>query len=377
MRHKFIKKLLLSVFTISYLNAMEVDDWGDTELPTDEGLILQEKIYRDRVKADFNNCVEAIRPDLSHVRRREAKVIYQNFKDNPQSLFEFSYEGHRIIGKKHLSDKVVFKDLPGVFCSEIKSPMILGLMERAQMTQNGIFVFYYPFVASEKAYIFDFLRHNRLTDVYYPYIQLLSDKKLEKTTPPSGWKYDPERGKALAYGEDHIRNHTIEFLKEFQDLEGKIIYDPACSTGDFLKNIKDHFPKVYTIGQDLSESMVEEARKKVDKSLVGDALNSSLEESSVDFIFLRFLNAEVLTTEQAHRIFYQIIKKCKIGGHVILLGHTPVLIPLPLMQKLGLKVIQSIGFNEHNNSIFQYYIVQKEKADCSIFEDILKETIEY
>ena len=88
------------------------------------------------------------------------------------------------------------------------------------------------------------------------------------------------------------------FGKEF-----KIVYDPACSTGEFLSDYKNSFPKSHTIGHDLSQEMIDYAKDYVDESFCCNAFDSPLKDNSVDLMFLRFLNSEVVNTQMAYKIF--------------------------------------------------------------------------
>ena len=74
-------------------------------------------------------------------------------------------------------------------------------------------------------------------------------------------------------------------------MNNKVIYDPACSTGEFLEDFKKKFPESYTIGHDLSQEMVNYAKDFVDEACCCNAIDSPLKEKSVDLMFLRFLNS--------------------------------------------------------------------------------------
>jgi len=50
------------------------------------------------------------------------------------------------------------------------------------------------------------------------------------------------------------------------------LYDPACSTGQFLSTMREALPKAYLIGQDLSAHMVSFAKKRVDEIYCGNAV---------------------------------------------------------------------------------------------------------
>lgn len=144
--------------------------------------------------------------------------------------------------------------------------------------------------------------------ILYKYRDFNNNK--EEKSPETGLTFNPEKKEYLGYGEVHFRKFTFKFFMN-QDMNNKIIYDPACSIGEFLEDFKKNYPKSYTIGYDLSQEMVNYAKDFVDESCCCNALNSPLKEKSVDLMFLRFLNSEVVTTKDAYIIFKVLIPKVK------------------------------------------------------------------
>ena len=363
-RNKFIILLIAcTIHTASYAaEILAIDDWRDKEQEASPEIIKFEQTYRARAKSGL---IE------SNSNKKKIAILYQGFQDYPQSIFIFKYGNLNIVGKKYQSDLCFTNKLPGVFCSKITAPMILGIVQREQITQDGILVFYDPFTNAMKNLVFDYLISDRGIDIYYPYAQLLSEKKLEKTSPSDGWKFEGDRGEALGTGEAELRKYTIHFLRTVPT-KNKIVFDPACSTGEFLANIKVHFPSVKTIGQELSPTMVKEAKKRVDVVYLGDSIISPVKNESVDFIFFRFLNGEVVTTEQAYNLLNALVKKCKIGGYIVVFGHSPVLVASEVMTDIGLTKIQYNGVSEDKSSVFQYYIYRKDKKTENIDFKTLK-----
>ena len=142
--------------------------------------------------------------------------------------------------------------------------------------------------------------------------------------------------------------------------EGKsspVVYDPACSTGDFLYAIKTAIPDAMVIGQDLSEAMCKEARRKIDRVVHCDALSPCMPVDSCDYIFFRFLNMTVVSSEQAKALFEAIIPCLKHDGKAILFGFTPVLIPLPYLIKRGFRILSCNMSVKEKNALIQYYVI--------------------
>ena len=235
--------------------------------------------------------------------------------------------------------------------------MILGVANSEQMTDQGILISFNPLENGEKLFLFDSLASNLLTEIHFPY-PFLNEKREEDISPDDFWDPTSEQVESLNAGETHIREYTQKFLAKF-DLRDKIIYDPACSTGEFLGSIKLNHPEIRAIGQDLNKKMADYAKKtgKLDVVLQGDAKNSLIQDESVDFIFFRFLNLEVVSTKTAHEIFPEIANRCKNGGYLVLLGHTPLLMNATWFERLGLTVEQCIAHN--GKSMFQFYVLNK------------------
>lgn len=164
---------------------------------------------------------------------------------------------------------------------------------------------------------------------------------------------------SLSLGEKNIREYTISILKQFGNLNRKKVFDPACSTGEVLHTIKSNFPECYTIGQDLNPQMVNYAKDKLDEVYLGGSINNCIPEESVDFVFFRFLNVEVVSTEMVYKLFNSLIKKCKIGGYIIVFGHTPVLVNSKYMEYMGFEILQRNGVTKDKKRIFQYYLLKK------------------
>jgi isonocardicin synthase len=61
----------------------------------------------------------------------------------------------------------------------------------------------------------------------------------------------------------------------------------------------------------------------------------------------------------AYKLFNSLIKKCKIGGYIIVFGHTPVLVNSKYMEYMGFEILQRNGVTEDKKHIFQYYLLKK------------------
>ncbi len=306
----------------------------------------------------FQSKDKPLRICLDRIKSRATKLIFEFHNFYTTDYFYFNYKENKYFGRKMLSKLHLDGKQKSKKCSQITAPMLIGLVLREKITEKGVIIFYKPLENGEKVYIFDEIKVDIKTDIYFPYPYL--SKGREVTQPAHVWEPTIHQVQNLDAGEEFIRKYTIEFLAK-HDLSNKKIFDPACSTGKFLNIIKETYPEVYTIGQDLHPGMIQYAQenRKIDRLIEGDSINSPIPENSVDFIFFRFLNSGVVTSEQANMLFSKIANKCKDGGYLIVLGHTPVLLSMEWFQILGLQVEQSIAYSKEEDSIFQYYVVKK------------------
>lgn len=286
--------------------------------------------------------------------------VSEKWEGQPHRFFFFKVEGKTIVGQKLLSPIVTEHGSPGFFCSLIKPEMILGELIRPQTSQEGVKVHYQPLVAEARLRLFNRLLNDRQMDVYYPFNQMSANDRLEVNTPPEGWFITEERAEILGQGEVHFRAVSARMVKD-DGLKAPVVYDPACSTGQFLSAIKAAVPSAVVIGQDLSAQMCAYARPKLDQVIVGNSLEPGVQDESCDYVFFRFLNSEVVTTALAETLFERLVRCLKPGGKAILFGHTPVLVSASVMERSGLKILQVNERHPSEDAVFQYYVLQRTK----------------
>lgn len=318
---------------------------------------IENEIYEEE---HIDNTVEEKKFIAKDILNRPVSFFEDRTYNLPQSIFFIKYDNYIIFGRKIRSVLSFENKINAIHCSMITASMLLGILKSEKHESKKIEIEYYPFLKSEKLYIFNKIKRDRMVDIYYPYKYLDINTNKEECSPITGWTLTPEKVIYLGYGEEHIRKYTIKFLNNNNILKkGDIVYDPACSTGQFLNSIKQAFPFCKTIGQDLSKEMVEYAKDYVDEIYCGDSINSPLEKESVDLMFLRFLNSEVVTTKYAYELFDSLINKVKKNGIIIIFGHTPVLLKEEYFEKVGLKVIERNAYDEQHDCIFQYYVLRR------------------
>lgn len=291
---------------------------------------------------------------------RETKTFTEYDFNMPQTLF-YIYDKYNniIFGRKTLSQLYLRNQLKSLNCSRITSNMLLGLLSSVDYNDRKITTRYYPLDSNERRDYFDkIVKEKELYNIEYPFQFRFFETNLEQTSDDLIWNVNEEVIKRLSIGESHFREYTKEVILKY-GFNPYFIYDPACSTGEFLKFIKSFLNNCKTIGHDLSESMVEYSKRYVDESLCCAANNSPIENESIDLLVLRFLNGGVLSSENAYELFDSLIKKVKQNGNIICFGHTPVLIKKNHFINSNLSMIESIGYEIESNSIFQYYLAKR------------------
>lgn len=297
-----------------------------------------------------------------NLRTRAVHLLEDRTYNIPQNIFVIKLDqGHAVLGRKLCSVLNRAGEISAINCSRISASMLLGEPVRDLSSGTTVRVEYYPLTPGEKLSLFCGIRIDRSLEIRFPYHYADFQSGLEKVSPPDGWKLRREKIAALAAGERHIRQFNRRFFRRI--MHGKeVVYDPACSTGGFLKDFKDAFPGIHTIGHDLSREMVDYARDFVDECCCCNALQSPLPASSVDILFLRFLNEEVVSRADAKQLLDILVPKVKPGGWVVCFGHTPVLLGREDFIRAGLSMEVSNGYDQESDSIFQYYAMKRGSA---------------
>ena len=334
----------------SYKNKRPLDYYNELEKKEIE-------IYNE-MYFDCENICNIDNIKLDDIFNRKT-IKFEDFDYNlPQNIFLLKpYKGKVIIGRKIRSILRIENKINAINCSMITAPMLLGFLKKRNLKNRKITIEYYPFNNEEKKFIFNEIKVNRKIDIYYPCKYKDYYTKKEEVSPIEGWSFNPEKKEYLGYGEAHFRKFTSIFLKKMNK-NYEIVYDPACSTGEFLSDYKKDFPMSHTIGHDLSKEMIDYAKDYVDESLCCNAINSPLADNYVDLMFLRFLNSEVVSTKMAYKIFKVLVSKVKKNGLIICFGHTPVLIRKEMFQKYGLIPIICNGYDDKYDAIFQFYVFE-------------------
>jgi len=333
-----------------------IDYLNNKPLSFNEMLKHEKEVYK---KQSIKEGIIEEKIDVNSILARESV----NFKDRifnmPQNLFFVDIWGFpTIVWRKILSELYIDWKINALNCSQVSDSMLLGFLV-SKKKWDILSIEYNPFTNWEKITIFKKLVKDKITNIHYPYQYLDFETNSEKVCSTEWWKFNPEKATYLGNWEKHFRKFTNSYFKNLIN-DWDIVFDPACSTWEFLNSFKKKFPQCRTIWQDLSVEMTEYAKNFVDEIYTGNSLNSPLSDRYVKVMFLRFLNSEIVTKEDSYILFDSLEKKVKKGGYMVIFWHTPVLLKKEYFLESGkFELLNSTWYNPINNTIFQYYVLKK------------------
>ncbi len=294
-----------------------------------------------------------------HISQPVGKIrtFEERWHEQPHRFFVFSWNGKNYVGSKTISDLVVKDGSPGLFCSKIEEHMVLGELASFRTSSKGVRVDARCVSLEERKEVFLGLLQDRNLEIVFPFNQLLGDNSIEIDTPAEGWFINEERARILGLGEKHLRQISLDLVQRLKG-ERPVIFDPACSTGEFLNTLQTGVTGSQVIGQDISPEMVEYARRVLPVVHLGDAIQSPVEDKSCDFVFFRFLNSEVVSYARSFELLDSCLRKLSSCGHAVLFGHTPIHISKIDLENRGLEVLSCNQRLGSEAAIVPYYIAR-------------------
>jgi len=323
-----------------------------TDRRWDRGAPLDPAFVEDETKA----TAELLRGDFARWARPGGYELREELTGFPERLFTLRLGDRWYAGYKTISDYVLDHDMPGVFCSRVYWHNILGPVTGIRVSDSDARLTFTPLAEPARRAVFDAV--TPLTELVHPFAKHRERGK-EKTSAVDGWLVTDERADFLALGEQHIRRYTHDrFAARFTGRADDVLaYDPACSTGRFLSEFgRIDRDRIRTVGQDLSKQMTDYAANYIERVHHGDATNPAVEPGTVDILFSRFLNSEVVDTATARRILPELVATLRPGATMVLLGHSPVLLDAIDLTGAGLRVLQTVA--RQDDHIFQYYVCE-------------------
>ncbi len=239
--------------------------------------------------------------------------------------------------------------------------MLFGQLVALFYTEQGLTLSFITASTDEKNHAFDKALLAPESELYFPY-PLLDEQGQEWVAREDQWSFNKQLAEQLDHDELHFRHYCAAFLKPYIK-PGSVLYDPACSTGTFIASLATAFPNARCIGSDQSQSMVDYARTQhILPSLRfehGTAAAMSCLTHTCDVLFLRFLNAEVVSHADAQALLRCMVKPLKPGATLVIFGHTPVLINVRYWANtLGLTLKTSLAARPGHRELFEFYVLQ-------------------
>ncbi|MGM1065684.1 class I SAM-dependent methyltransferase [Saccharothrix sp. Mg75] len=205
------------------------------------------------------------------------------------------------------------------------------------------------------------------TELVFPF-PVLDDDLREQTCPPGAWDDHQSLVGTLDDAEHHFRVHGARLAAGLLPTgllptglpacAAPVVFDPACSTGAYLRHLADALPGARCVGADLSPAMARRAAAGLPHVLVADAAHPPLAPGSVDLLVVRFLNAEVVPRAAALPAFRRLADLVAPGGHAFVFGHTSVLLDVHRAARVtGLRVRDAVGALPDGTGLFQFYVL--------------------
>jgi isonocardicin synthase len=333
---------------------------------------VAKRMNRAHVNLDYLNQVDRTLEELDYYLRVAIEKVsspsgrsVQSWKERkdqaPQSLFLLEWSGKTFVGRKFLSRKWIENEISEMFCAEILPEMLFGELISFRVAQDDYRLHFKPMTSETKSKLFQWIVENDCrAELRFPFPYLTRQSSLEIVSPDTGWHVDQALRDQLFRGENHMRSICKSLLAKIGK-SGDVLYDAACSTGDFLADVSKAVSDCRTIGQDLSAEMIAIAKTQLDEVIIGDAVDSTLTAESVDIAFIRFLNSEVVSTAYADTLLKNILDRVRIGGHIIAFGHTPILMDRGTLAAAGLEVLRSVAVDRRMSHLHLYplYLCRK------------------
>ncbi|MHA3735836.1 class I SAM-dependent methyltransferase [Pseudomonas sp. Eth.TT006] len=246
--------------------------------------------------------------------------------------------------------------------SALKPWMLLGPLLQWHWGDQGLLVDFRAVSAQQQQAAFQRAQASTDSELYFPF-PAMDEQGREFVCPAEYWQCDAAFADQLNADEQHLREYCADLIKTFSQ-PGMVIHDPACSTGEFIATLAQALPDCVCLGSDRSASMIEHARHRHRASTVrfslADARDTAADATPCDVLILRFLNAEVMTREEAAQLLRDMAARVRPQGTILLFGHTPVLPAVPFeAQALKLQLLSSTAARTDHNELFQFYRLRR------------------
>lgn len=284
----------------------------------------------------------------------EGLTLFVGHDEKPYNVFVITAGERRFFGVKRPVSYDPSQRKPDTLSCLVGFDDILGELLDVKTELTG-YRFSYRQVLDETLTVSLIDQVDRI-ELTYPFKRLIDGA--EWAQPASYWDARAQMPDTLDADEDFLREQSRRVIRENLS-EGSTLFDPACSTGRFLEAVGRAIPNARLIGQDANPNMVALARARLDDAHVGDAGTPKCSDKLADLVICRFLNLDVLTTQQAETIFRRLAECVADDGWMLIIGHTPVLIDRTDMAACGFEVRCMVMLTPANHALYQFYLLRK------------------
>ena len=194
------------------------------------------------------------------------------------------------------------------------------------------------------------------SELTYPLRRKLGGAETVQT--PAYWNNRAADPESLDADEGFLREQAATLLAP-NLRSGDLVFDPACSTGRFLQEIGQRAPGCRLRGQELSPQMVAIARRRLADVRLGSADQPACADAAAQLLICRFLNLDVVTTDQARGLFGRLVQCVAPGGRMLVVGHTPVLLTAADMTRPDLALEKSHMLTPDGHALYQFYLLKR------------------
>lgn len=235
--------------------------------------------------------------------------------------------------------------------------MLFGRLMQFSLSENGLIISYCNASPEEKSQFANSLASIPGAEIYFPFL-LLDMQGREIVCPPTYWEKRAKDHIRFDLDEKDLRSYSIRRLKELGLPDGARIFDPACSTGTFLKALSDELPQHVYVGSDCSPEMIRLAAPKLSECFLSGASEIDL-VGNFDVVFLRLLCMEVVTQEEANKILVNSFRWIKKGGYIFVIGHNPIIANISsIAPRFDVEILSSVGMDDVLGTVFQFYVLK-------------------
>lgn len=270
-------------------------------------------------------------------------------------LFVLHLAGRDWVGRKVLQRE---NNARWHLSSALRPSMLLGPHVQSQWGAEGLSIYFRTVSPAEKVAALEAARGTPDSEIQFPF-PVIDRVDQEAICPPGFWQCSEALAARLNADEAHLREHCAALLQTLVTAD-TLIYDPACSTGEFIAHLARSLPHCRFRASDRSASMIEHAQQRhaalpIDFRCL-DASHAADTGLHCDVLILRFLNAEVLTRRQAQVAFESLTQCVRPGGTILIFGHTPVLIAVSwLAATCNLHLESCVAARPGQTELFQFY----------------------